>query len=219
MNRPCLPPSMGPRSGVPVYGAVLLRRHGLHVTAQRLAVLRAVTERPHSTTDDINKLVRADIGAISQQAVYGSGCPAPAAGSRQARGSRRAATPAGRRPRAPRRPGRGWARRAPARRRRSENSVRSSEAFGRRALEVYRSIQPNAVRLTLAPAEPTEAVPVVVPPAGPRSSFLLRDSARSPQPRCGQHHPQKTPASTLSSPPLREKNGTQQESEEWRSTL
>jgi Fur family ferric uptake transcriptional regulator len=50
--------------------AVLLRRHGLHVTAQRLAVLQAVTDRPHSTTDDIDKVVRAQIGAISHQAVY-----------------------------------------------------------------------------------------------------------------------------------------------------
>ncbi len=48
----------------------LLRRHGLHVTAQRLAVLRAVTDRPHSTADDIDKVVRAEIGAISHQAVY-----------------------------------------------------------------------------------------------------------------------------------------------------
>ncbi len=48
----------------------LLRRHGLHVTAQRLAVLRAVSDRPHSTADDIDKVVRAEIGAISRQAVY-----------------------------------------------------------------------------------------------------------------------------------------------------
>jgi Fur family ferric uptake transcriptional regulator len=48
----------------------LLRRHGLHVTAQRLAVLRAVSDRPHSTADDIDKLVRAEIGAVSRQAVY-----------------------------------------------------------------------------------------------------------------------------------------------------
>jgi Fur family transcriptional regulator, stress-responsive regulator len=48
----------------------LLRRHGLQVTAQRLAVLRAVSERPHSTADDIDKVVRAEIGAISRQAVY-----------------------------------------------------------------------------------------------------------------------------------------------------
>src|SRR3954467_13371055 len=48
----------------------LLRRHGLQVTAQRLAVLRAVSSRPHSTADDIDKLVRAELGAISRQAVY-----------------------------------------------------------------------------------------------------------------------------------------------------
>ena len=48
----------------------LLRRHGLHVTAQRLAVLRAVAEQPHSTADDIDSLVRAENGAISRQAVY-----------------------------------------------------------------------------------------------------------------------------------------------------
>jgi Fe2+ or Zn2+ uptake regulation protein len=49
---------------------VLLRRHGLQVTAQRLAILRAVSDRPHSTADDIYTTVRAEIGAISRQAVY-----------------------------------------------------------------------------------------------------------------------------------------------------
>jgi len=48
----------------------LLRRHGLQVTAQRLAVLRAVSDRPHSTADDIANVVRAEIDAISRQAVY-----------------------------------------------------------------------------------------------------------------------------------------------------
>jgi Fe2+ or Zn2+ uptake regulation protein len=48
----------------------LLRRHGLHVTAQRLAVLRAVADGPHTTADDIYKAVQAQIGAISRQAVY-----------------------------------------------------------------------------------------------------------------------------------------------------
>ena len=48
----------------------LLRRHGMRVTAQRLAVLRAVSDRPHSTTDDIYTAVRVEIGAISRQAVY-----------------------------------------------------------------------------------------------------------------------------------------------------
>ena len=51
-------------------GAALLRRHGVQVTAQRLAVLRAVSLRPHSTADQIDKVVRADLGAISRQAVY-----------------------------------------------------------------------------------------------------------------------------------------------------
>jgi Fur family ferric uptake transcriptional regulator len=50
--------------------AGVLRQHGLHVTAQRLAVLRAVSDRPHSAADDIDKVVRAEIGAISHQAVY-----------------------------------------------------------------------------------------------------------------------------------------------------
>jgi Fe2+ or Zn2+ uptake regulation protein len=49
---------------------VLLRRHGMQVTAQRLAVLRAVSDQPHSTADDIGNVVRAEIGAISRQAVY-----------------------------------------------------------------------------------------------------------------------------------------------------
>jgi Fur family ferric uptake transcriptional regulator len=48
----------------------LLRRHGVQVTAQRLAVLRAVSDRPHSSTDDIDSVVRAELGAISRQAVY-----------------------------------------------------------------------------------------------------------------------------------------------------
>jgi Fur family ferric uptake transcriptional regulator len=48
----------------------LLRRHGLRVTAQRLAVLRAVSDRPHSTADDIYTVVRTEIGPISRQAVY-----------------------------------------------------------------------------------------------------------------------------------------------------
>ncbi|MDD5563059.1 MAG: Fur family transcriptional regulator [Thermoanaerobaculaceae bacterium] len=50
--------------------ANLLRRHGVQVTAQRLAVLAAVSERPHGTANDIATLVRAEIGAISRQAVY-----------------------------------------------------------------------------------------------------------------------------------------------------
>ena len=48
----------------------MLREHGMHVTAQRLAVLRAVSDLPHSTADDIYTAVRAEIGAISRQTVY-----------------------------------------------------------------------------------------------------------------------------------------------------
>jgi Fur family transcriptional regulator, stress-responsive regulator len=47
-----------------------LRRYGVQVTAQRLAVLRAVALRPHCTADDVAEDVRAEIGAISRQAVY-----------------------------------------------------------------------------------------------------------------------------------------------------
>ena len=50
--------------------ATTLRHHGVQVTAQRLAVLRAVAGRPHCTADDVAEAVRAGIGAISRQAVY-----------------------------------------------------------------------------------------------------------------------------------------------------
>jgi len=50
--------------------AELLREHGVQVTAQRLAVLRATSDCPHSTADDIAELVRKEIGTISRQAVY-----------------------------------------------------------------------------------------------------------------------------------------------------
>jgi Fe2+ or Zn2+ uptake regulation protein len=50
--------------------ADLLREHGVPITAQRLAVLRAVSGRPHGTADAIAEDVRAEIGAISRQAVY-----------------------------------------------------------------------------------------------------------------------------------------------------
>jgi Fe2+ or Zn2+ uptake regulation protein len=54
----------------PADRAEVLRQHGLQVTAQRLAVLRAVSERPHSTANDVDEVVRAEIGAVSRQAVY-----------------------------------------------------------------------------------------------------------------------------------------------------
>ena len=50
--------------------AKMLREHGLQVTAQRMAVLRAVSNRPHCTADDVAEFVRFEIGAISRQAVY-----------------------------------------------------------------------------------------------------------------------------------------------------
>ncbi len=48
----------------------LLREHGIRVTAQRLAVLNAVSARPHATADDLVGDVRAGIGAVSRQAVF-----------------------------------------------------------------------------------------------------------------------------------------------------
>jgi Fe2+ or Zn2+ uptake regulation protein len=50
--------------------AELLRQHGIQVTAQRLAVLRAVSGQPHITADSIAEVVRAEIGVISTQSVY-----------------------------------------------------------------------------------------------------------------------------------------------------
>ena len=48
----------------------LLRDHGLQVTAQRMAILRAVSARPHATADELADDVRELIGTISRQAVY-----------------------------------------------------------------------------------------------------------------------------------------------------
>jgi Fur family ferric uptake transcriptional regulator len=50
--------------------ADLLRQRGIQVTAQRLAVLRAVAGQPHSTADAVAEAVRSGIGAISLQSVY-----------------------------------------------------------------------------------------------------------------------------------------------------
>jgi Fur family ferric uptake transcriptional regulator len=50
----------------------LLRERGVQVTAQRLAILRAVSERPHATADDLIVDVRSKIGTVSRQAVYDS---------------------------------------------------------------------------------------------------------------------------------------------------
>ena len=48
----------------------LLRKQNVPVTAQRLAVLKAVSTLPHSTADAIAAAVRAEIGTISRQSVY-----------------------------------------------------------------------------------------------------------------------------------------------------
>jgi Fur family ferric uptake transcriptional regulator len=50
--------------------ADLLRQRGLQVTAQRLAVLRAVGSQPHITAERVAEAVRTEIGAISLQSVY-----------------------------------------------------------------------------------------------------------------------------------------------------
>ena len=50
--------------------AAVLRRSGVQVTAQRLAVLGAVSDRPHGTAAEIDADVRSRLGAISLQAVY-----------------------------------------------------------------------------------------------------------------------------------------------------
>ena len=48
----------------------LLRENGLQVTAQRLAVGRAVSSNPHCTAEQVAEIVRQEIGTISRQAVY-----------------------------------------------------------------------------------------------------------------------------------------------------
>ena len=48
----------------------LLIEHGLQVTPQRVTILRVVSEHPHITADGVAELVRAEIGAVSRQAVY-----------------------------------------------------------------------------------------------------------------------------------------------------
>jgi Fur family transcriptional regulator, stress-responsive regulator len=50
--------------------AGLLRERGIQVTAQRLAVVRAVAGQPHITADSVAEVVRTEIGAISLQSVY-----------------------------------------------------------------------------------------------------------------------------------------------------
>jgi Fur family transcriptional regulator, stress-responsive regulator len=55
---------------VPADPADLLHQRGYRVTGQRLAVLRAVSAEPHVTAEVVAETVRAELGAISLQAVY-----------------------------------------------------------------------------------------------------------------------------------------------------
>lgn len=57
-------------AGLATDPADLLRQRGIQVTAQRLAVLRAVAGRPHLTAEGVAEVVRAEIGAISLQSAY-----------------------------------------------------------------------------------------------------------------------------------------------------
>lgn len=50
----------------------LLRQRGVQVTAQRLAIMRAVRAHPHATADVVADDVRGALGSISRQAVYDS---------------------------------------------------------------------------------------------------------------------------------------------------
>jgi Fur family ferric uptake transcriptional regulator len=54
----------------PTDAADLLRRHGMNVTAQRVAVLQALSTQPHRTAEDIHGTVQREIGAVSRQAIY-----------------------------------------------------------------------------------------------------------------------------------------------------
>ena len=54
----------------PADEAAQLRECGLQVTVQRLAVLRAVHAAPHGTADEVEQIVRAELGTVSRQAVY-----------------------------------------------------------------------------------------------------------------------------------------------------
>ena len=55
---------------VPIDAADLIRQRGVQVTAQRVAVLRAVSGEPHISADGVTSVVRAAIGSISRQSVY-----------------------------------------------------------------------------------------------------------------------------------------------------
>ena len=68
MTTPDHPPEPS-RGDEPDFRAVL-REASLRVTKPRLAVLSAVHAHPHADTDTVIGHVRADLGAVSHQAVY-----------------------------------------------------------------------------------------------------------------------------------------------------
>ena len=57
-------------SGEHAAAVALLRARNLQVTPQRVAVLRALAASPHSTADDVHRLVQVQLGSVSRQAVY-----------------------------------------------------------------------------------------------------------------------------------------------------
>jgi len=48
----------------------LLRKCGIQVTAQRLAVMRTVSSLPHVSAEKVTEVVELNLGTISRQAVY-----------------------------------------------------------------------------------------------------------------------------------------------------
>jgi Fur family ferric uptake transcriptional regulator len=57
-------------SGEHAAAIALLRARNLQVTPQRVAVLRALAASPHSTADDVHRVVQVELGSVSRQAVY-----------------------------------------------------------------------------------------------------------------------------------------------------
>jgi Fur family transcriptional regulator, stress-responsive regulator len=55
---------------MPTSSLDVLRQRGIQATAQRLAVLRAVSSQPHLSAEEVAEIATLDIGTISRQAVY-----------------------------------------------------------------------------------------------------------------------------------------------------
>jgi len=55
---------------VTITASDVLKENGVQATAQRLAVLRAVSAQPHITADGVVAIATDEIGTISRQAVY-----------------------------------------------------------------------------------------------------------------------------------------------------